>query len=646
MPGEIPFKMRMTMIRKIYLFAFIASFFAVVSNSQAQINLSVNGSQTPQQLVQNVLLGPGVIATNITYNGAPNAIGFFNGVGSNLGLDSGIVLTCGDIANAPGPNNLTGASTANGLPGDPDLDNIMSPTQSYDATILEFDFVATGDSVKFNYVFGSEEYMEYVSTTPGGINDGFGFFLSGVTTPMPATNIALIPSTTTPVTIFNVNCLNGSPYYVCNDPNNSQCATSYNCPGSSNGTTVQYDGFTTVLTAAAQVICGETYHIKIAIADGADQVLDSGVFLEAGSFQASQVTISANISYGGPNDSTLFEGCGQACLIFDRGQGNLNNPDTVALSFSGSATVGADITGLPPQLIFPAGEDSIIVCVQAVADNTTEGLENLIVTAQSVGGPCPLLASSFQLFIGDYVPVSVTASGNSPICPGGNAILNSNITGGVEPYAYSWSNGGTDSSAYVTPSSTTTYTLTVTDACNNTATSNFQVVVNQPLQLSIEDQTVCLGNSITITPNITGGAPAFYYIWQNLSGPDTLVTSPAGTATLTPTANGTYQLTLWDNCNTSVTDQFAINVQEACEIYVPNVFSPNGDNANESFVVKNLEKFPNSELLVYNRWGSKVFESSNYQNDWNGNGVAEGVYYYVLNVSDGKMYRGFVTILR
>ena len=633
----------MTM-RKIYLLTFIVSFFAFTGKTKAQ--LSVSGAMTPTQLVQNVLLGPGVIATNITYNGAPAAIGYFNGVASNIGLDSGLVLTCGDIVNAPGPNNLTGSSTSNNLPGDPDLDNIMSPTLSYDATILEFDFVATGDSVKFRYVFASEEYMEYVSSTPGGINDGFGFFLSGVTTPMTPTNIALIPNTSTPITMFNVNCLNSSPYYICNDPQNTQCAASYNCPNSQAGTTVQYDGFTTVLTAASPVICGETYHIKIAIGDGGDHILDSGVFLEAGSFQASQVQISANISYGGLNDSTLFEGCGNACLVFNRGSGNLANVDTVYLNFNGNVTNGVDITSFPSMLIFPAGQDCVTVCFTAGADNIPEGMENLIITASQPGGPCPLLASSVELFIGDYVPVSVTATGNSPICPGGNAILYANVSNGTEPFTYSWSNGGADTSIYVTPGSTTNYNVSVTDACGSAVTSSFQVVVTQPLQLSIPDQTICLGNSITITPGVTGGAPAFYYIWETLSGPDSLSPSPSGTAGLTPTANGTYQLTIWDNCNTMVVDQFAINVQEACEVFVPNVFSPNGDNANEQFVVKNLEKFPNSILTVYNRWGNKVYESTNYQNDWNGNGVADGVYYFILNVSDGKVHKGFVTLLR
>lgn len=637
-------------MRKLYSFLFVLICLGL-NNVYGQ--LTVSGSLTPQQLVQNVLLGPGVTASNITYNGAPIAIGFFNGVNSNIGLDSGLIMTCGNINNALGPNTQTGASTDNSLNGDPDLDALMAPTLSYDASILEFDFIPTGDSLKFKYVFASEEYTEYVSQTPGGINDGFGFFLSGVSTPMPVTNIAVIPNTSTPITMFNVNCLNGSPYYVCNDPTNAtsfnQCAASYNCPTTSAGTTVQYDGFTTVLIAKAHVICGETYHIKIAIGDGGDHILDSGVFLEAGSFASSSVSITSNISYGGPNDSTLFEGCGQACLIFDRGQGNINNTDTVLLNVTGSAVNGVDYTQIPSQIIFQPGQDSIVLCITATADAVTEGVEDLVLNAIPVGNSICIQGNSanVHILIGDYVPLAVNVTGNSPVCPGGNAILYTNVTGGAGPYAYNWSNSSQDSSIYVVPAQTTTYSVTVTDACNASGTTaSMTVVVSPQLQLDVPDQTICEGEVVNITPAITGGAPAFYYIYSTVSGADTLTVNNDGSATLTPTGTGTYQLVVADNCNNSVSDAFTITLQEACEVFVPNVFTPNGDQANEYFVVKNLEYFPNSSLLVYNRWGNKVYESSNYQNNWNGDGASQGVYYYILNVSDGTLFKGFVTVIR
>ena len=91
-----------------------------------------------------------------------------------------------------------------------------------------------------------------------------------------------------------------------------------------------------------------------------------------------------------------------------------------------------------------------------------------------------------------------------------------------------------------------------------------------------------------------------------------------------------------------------------CEIKVPNIITPNGDGANDQFkiMLKNSEEafylsFPNSTLLVYNRWGKKIYESNNYQNDWDGNGAADGVYYWTLELEDGEgtQMQGTVTIM-
>ncbi|MEO0040877.1 MAG: hypothetical protein RL329_325 [Bacteroidota bacterium] len=86
---------------------------------------------------------------------------------------------------------------------------------------------------------------------------------------------------------------------------------------------------------------------------------------------------------------------------------------------------------------------------------------------------------------------------------------------------------------------------------------------------------------------------------------------------------------------------------------VPNAFTPNGDSKNDVFYIKNLENFPNAELMVFNRWGDLLYQAANYQNDWqghnkNGEPLAEGTYYYILrlNLAEGKIIKGDVTILR
>lgn len=436
--------------------------------------LSVDGTLTPAQLVQNVLLGPGVTVSNITYTGSINCRGTFDGTSANIGFASGVLLSCGDIANAVGPNNSESASGANGLVGDPDLDLIMSPTTSEDATILEFDFVPLSDTVKFRYVFGSEEYMEYVSSFPGGINDGFGFFISGPGINGPfsnnAENIAIIPGTTLPVTMFNLNLNNNGAYYFDNG-----CGGCFFGGTAPDGLTVQYDGFTVPLTAISPVQCGQTYHIKIVIGDGGDAIIDSGVFLEAESFSSPGVNIIPQISYGGQNDSTLYEGCGNACILFVRG-GTLTGSDTVNLVITGDAVNGTDYydnsgapgTLIPSQVIFLPGEDTVSFCINSTPDMTPEGLESIILTvpAHSVG-TCVQPAVSTTIYINEYSPIVVTMSNDTTLC---NTVapltLMASVTGGVQPYTYSWTNGAAPvPNPTVNPLVNTTYVVTVTDAC-------------------------------------------------------------------------------------------------------------------------------------------------------------------------------------
>lgn len=183
-------------------------------NLSAQI--TVQNTLAPNALVQNVLMGNGVVASNITYNGsAVNAqtlqgnVTFFNASNTTFPLSSGVLLTTGNGVAAIGPNNS--GSFTNNLPAtpivssDPQLNSIANGTV-YNGAVLEFDFIPSGDTVSFRYVFASDEYPEF---SPSSYNDAFGFFLSGLNpddliNPYNNTNIALIPGTTTPVTINNV----------------------------------------------------------------------------------------------------------------------------------------------------------------------------------------------------------------------------------------------------------------------------------------------------------------------------------------------------------------------------------------------------------------------------------------------------------
>ncbi len=148
---------------------------------------------TAQDLV-NKLSGGGIVISNISYTGANVAAGIFTGGNqSGIGINEGIILSTGSAKLAVGPNQHDNASVDNRLPGDADLNALLGSVNTYDACVLEFDFIPETDNIQFTFVLGSDEYEEYLE-----YHDVFGFFLNGV-------NIALIPGTTTPISIGTIN---------------------------------------------------------------------------------------------------------------------------------------------------------------------------------------------------------------------------------------------------------------------------------------------------------------------------------------------------------------------------------------------------------------------------------------------------------
>jgi gliding motility-associated-like protein/uncharacterized repeat protein (TIGR01451 family) len=91
-------------------------------------------------------------------------------------------------------------------------------------------------------------------------------------------------------------------------------------------------------------------------------------------------------------------------------------------------------------------------------------------------------------------------------------------------------------------------------------------------------------------------------------------------------------------------------VQQVNPLIIPNVFTPNGDGVNDTFVIPGLDTYSENEITIINRWGNDVYEKKNYQNDWTGNGLLEGTYFYVLRVftlgGQWDVYKGYVTLLR
>ncbi len=238
-------------------------------STQASAGLTTEYSNSAEDLVYE-LLGGGVTASNFTLQSADVSAGFFSGGTDIIGFDSGIILSSGNIASVVGPNKSDSTSFATYQAGDAELNALVPGYSVYDATVLEFDFVASNDVISFQYVFSSEEYNEYVNTS---FNDVFGFFLDGV-------NIAQLPGSSVSVSINTLN--NGNPFGQ--NVNNPQYFINNDLSDGGGQIETEMDGLTIVLSVQAQVTPGQTHHIKLAIADAGDRVFDSNVFIRAESF--------------------------------------------------------------------------------------------------------------------------------------------------------------------------------------------------------------------------------------------------------------------------------------------------------------------------------------------------------------------------
>ena len=471
------------------LLLFLLCFFTVHVHAQILINNSAPYS-TANYLIDNILLGGGITATNHSFIGDANQIGFFNGINSNLGLDSGIVLSSGNVFDLVGPNASGSTSTGFGLPGDPTLDAVIFPDNTNDAAVLEFDFVPTSDTISFKYVFGSEEYLEWVNS----FNDAFGFFLSG---PNPAggtyvdQNLAIVPGTVnTPVTIDNVNNVVNSAYYVDN-------GTGFTAPQNTDPTAIQFDGFTTPLTAVAAVNCGDTYHIKLVVADAVDNAYDSGVFLEAGSFYSPPLSVVDDLAI----DSLVMQ---------------IPCNSTITLSADGG--VGATYEWYDSTATVFSNNSSVTV-----------GSGQYVVSADILG--CSKFSDTL-IVIADEGP-SVDLGPNIIIPCNADILIDPLVSGGTLPYTYLWSSGNTDSMLILSEG---VFSVTATDLLGCTDSDTLEIIYDAPPAIDLGlDYNIPCNTTTTLETNIVGGTPPYTYLWNDGS-----------TETNINVNEGNYMLTVTD----------------------------------------------------------------------------------------------------
>lgn len=239
---------------------------------------------------------------------------------------------------------------------------------------------------------------------------------------------------------------------------------------------------------------------------------------------------------------------------------------------------------------------------------------------------------------------NVNAGADITICAGETVTLTA--TGAT---TYSWTNGVNNGVAF-TPTTTTTYTVTGTDAagCTNTDVVTVTVV---PIPTAGFTPDVTAGEPVLNVVFTNTSTNATSYIWDFGNGTTPVVTTSNGSQNASFGVPGVYIVELTAaNGNCVNTFSMPITVENLIfNIYVPNVFTPNGDNSNDEFFIR-VENGKTIEVNIFNRWGNKMFEIGDFKTRWNGQDASEGVYFftYVITGLNGetKEGQGHVTLIR
>lgn len=507
--------------------------------------ITVQTGQAASSLVQNILIGNGVSAFNVTFSGDPDQIGTFNAAGSNIALPSGIVLSSGNVSSLVSGGN---PSTDYFGPGDPMIlataQSVTSNpaaaliTSTNDAAVLQFDFIPLGDTVKFRFVFGSEEYTTWINTQ---YNDAFGFYLTG---PNPAggnypnSNLALVPNTTLPITISTIHPGLNSQYYIGNPIGHS------------------LNGITVPIEIVFPVVCGATYHFKFAIADCSDGTLDTGVFLEGGSFSSDAVNVSVATVTG---DTTVIENCTDAQFIFTRPESQINDTLIVNYDIAGDASIGVDYNNLTNPVVFLPGQDSVVLSLSPINDGIVEVPESVIITAYTITACGDTIVTTGTVYIVDGPTLPINESNPTVFCANDSVLVTATASTGFPPYTYLWSYAGqTGTTAYVPilQNGTIDYYVTATDQCGNTGTDTVTVTMNQTLAID----TMMMFPASACTPDgaVSGmgqgitGQPHYHWEGPNSGGP-----SQIDATVMQNLSPGWYVFTITDNV-CSVTDSILL----------------------------------------------------------------------------------------
>lgn len=280
------------------------SLFTVCINVPVDVITSDATTYTTEELIEDVLISSDCMAiSNISFQGggseeSAGGIGYFEKNNSLFQFDNGIILSSGNIANAPGPADGPVNSVGSDMSDDEDLEAVVGGDLSgtfNDISWIEFDFVPTIDHISFDFLFASNEYGTYQCA----FADAFAFILTDLNTG-EVTNLAVIPGTDTTVTVTNIR---DSQYNAACPSVNPEYFGAYYLGDIT--APINYRGATIPMTAESDVVPGNSYKIKLVIGDYNDNSFDSAVFINGGNFNIGSPEYAAIST---DNSTVLCEG--------------------------------------------------------------------------------------------------------------------------------------------------------------------------------------------------------------------------------------------------------------------------------------------------------------------------------------------------
>ena len=516
--------------------------------------VTVSG-QTAAQYV-NTIVGPGIQVSNpVLTLDDPSQIGSFSGT-SNIGYASGVVLCSGDVSELMGsgfeavpgqffsgpmgPTDPDLLTIAQSVTTNPSASGIMSTD---DLVALEFDFVAESNVVSFSFVFASDEYTQWVNSS---FNDVFGFFVSGpgITGPYSspsgfpngAANLAVVPGTNIPITISTI-----YPYLSPSEPG----LYSQYYIDNSNGTTHAMNGFTTPIPITFNVICGETYHFKFAVADCSDDYLSTAVFLQDGSFSSPPVDLSLETANG---TDTIPEACIGAEVLFIRSDCQASDSLEVNFSVSGTAIEGVDYDLAASPIIMLPGQDTAAISITPIIDNTPEGTESITVSISFLNSAGQIVVISGTLYLTDIQPVVINETDLQFQCFDNSIELTAIASGGSGSFTYDWAASNSDSIhdyVSVTENGIFNYAVNITDICLGTFTDTVTVTMNQSIDIDTmySFPSTCVPSG-AVSGIVSGASGIANYNW---SGPGPNNPNFINASVWEDLSPGWYYFTVTDN---------------------------------------------------------------------------------------------------